>query len=273
MPFGSLPLVLKDNLQSCSYTKCYVFGPYGSGTNLMKAYLEKYFTCDCEQDHTVWKHAFDWDLSNCRRPDENSTTLKIVILKHPVFWIRSMLKSPYDFHAPNQTHFANPNSPVIWSRRGKRKTFPNAMSYWNATVNHYLNDQYFRRGTCVVLYQDLLYRPIEVLKQLEKVLARSDLPLCPIYSSAKCHCNASDRARALRTYSLRTREKAREMYRIPDKDQELVKAWESSDSFVANSSREIKDDWNTSIKMVHRRKKPMSGPRYLQRFDDKGLLV
>lgn len=273
MPLGTIPVLLQDPILISKCTGFYVFGPYGSGTNLLGAYLRKYFNCrEKRLQNNYWKHVFDWKLAQCKRPPSNPSDLRIIIIKHPVFWIRSMIKSPYDFKKIDEGVFEDPNKPVLWSRRGDSKVFKSAIDYWNTTLSFYQRDSFFRESTICILYEDLLYRPMTVLREIAKLIPRNKCPLAPIYTAAKGHCNSSDRAHALATYGIRRREELREKYRCPDRTQPIVRLWTECDKFVVQNTSSLNKDLQTSRTMVHRENKG-KGTKFKQRFDSDGQLI
>ena len=272
MPLRHIPILTQDQLAEKIHDRCYVFGPYGSGTNLLRAYIEKHFRCDCRQNHKVWKHVFNWEAAGCKRPADRHDALRLIILKHPIFWMGSMVKSPYNFRAADGGKFSDPCAEILWKRRGRKRKFRDAMSYWEATVSHYLSDPYFQSSTYLILYEDLLYRPVQVLRQIAKLIRRKPAPFKPIYTSAKSHCNSSDRAKALRKYSLANRERARQGFGFPKEELEFVEIWKPCDVWISSSKGSISKDRAKSMKHACREKH--GGKRHFkQRFNRDGTIV
>lgn len=183
-----------------------ILGPYNSGTNALGNFIiQNYnvtFFKGVKKSGNVgnWKHTL--------RPDIKTDKLYILLIKEPMFWLKSCAKAPYHgLLMGRDARMKSFNKPV--KIPGKTfphdymppKVFSNGIELWNAYNNLYdhLNETY--PNTIRISYREFLYHPEKIIKRLDQYLERKSGEMRIDNSRSKSHGNSRTRTDALKSYT------------------------------------------------------------------------
>ena len=176
-----------------------VAGQMNTGTNALAKYLANNIAITENTDHlgVLWtvpwyKHA--WAALRYRykyrKPDDHDTTLAVVTIREPYFWMQSMCTSPYTMewnksatHCPNLVEgtpailsdgrplFDNTTQTtpvrVRWTKDHIRK-WPSMAHLWSTWYREYVDDADLPR--LVIRFEDMLFHTVQVMDEIRTCL-------------------------------------------------------------------------------------------------------
>lgn len=177
-----LQLKLSPHLKDVAhYPYVVLLGLQNTGTNLLTHYLEQY-TNSQHLTEGYWKH----EVVKPTRPLEyapyrDRRVLKIILMKHPLFWLQSTYKSRYEIQSYARVNELNTfvMSPMYIT--ATRIRYKNPAEYW--LIFHYNALQQFDgQPTIWIHYEDLLNYPDKIIKHLQHYLGKpvaKTIPMTP----------------------------------------------------------------------------------------------
>jgi len=149
-----------------------------------------------------WKHAVRLEGQGAIETDDE--TLVILVMKDPIFWLKSMSKHHYEIKVTTRCRRAGLD-PLFGRLEHDGCSYSSAVELWNATVQSFLSEDLFPSNRCVMLrYEDFLFRFWDVMVHLSAFLPAhcQKLKESPNAVRSKSHGReVRNRDEALRYYS------------------------------------------------------------------------
>lgn len=189
-----------DNLTQDKFTDVKVIGLQNTGTNLMDKFLKENFFI--RHLTSGWKHHFiEPRYLQSHRQQYNKNVLKIVMVKHPMYWIQSIFKSGYEIKFADKFDINNMvRNSVLIKSKNDQIGFPNPCALWN--MFYQLATTYsYSDSTIFVRYEDLLNNPEIIFEDLKTVLNPRVNTVRIIEKPAKNHGKSRDRKQSLSYYN------------------------------------------------------------------------
>jgi hypothetical protein len=188
-----------------------IVGLQTTGTNLMDKFISTNFHAK-SLSIGGWKHnIFSPEYLAKHYNLHNKNVLKIVMVKHPLFWVQSMSKASYevkfrDTDPSNQARNLNliVTSKLVVLRDSKTQKalwrYDNICKLWN-TFYSYAFAYAPQDSTIFIRYEDLLNHPEQIFEELGKYLnAKSDIVQI-MDKPAKNHGKSRNRKDAMSHYN------------------------------------------------------------------------
>jgi hypothetical protein len=155
-PPVSPSIFLQKNKLNKKWGEVQILGPFNTGTNLLHQIISTAYNTKIGPigSTIIWKHSI---IDNVVVRNKIKNVLKIVMVRDPYFWLRSLEKKRYTLESKSK----NPNDInqlLVKPCKLRTHKFSNCVQLWNYYYKNYLNFLSKDR-TLYISYEQLIFEP------------------------------------------------------------------------------------------------------------------
>lgn len=172
-------VMLQDPFRTVKkWKKVQILGPFNSGTNLLHQILDQAYKVEVGPigSTIIWKHTI-MDAAKVGKLKKNRVegkvlgddVLKIVMVRDPYFWLRSLGKKRYTLESFSRSP-DNINDLIVSECKLRSRRYANCVELWNAYYGNYLKHLSPFSSTLYIRYEQLIFEPERVIGVISKYL-------------------------------------------------------------------------------------------------------
>jgi hypothetical protein len=160
-------IFLQKNKLNKKWGEVQILGPFNTGTNLLHQIISTAYNTKIGPigSTIIWKHTI---IDNVVVRNKIKNVLKIVMVRDPYFWLRSLEKKRYTFESKSK----NPddiNKLLVKPCKLRTHKFSNCVQLWNYYYKNYLKFLSKDR-TLYISYEQLIFEPEKVINVLSEYI-------------------------------------------------------------------------------------------------------
>lgn len=165
-----MPVIVRSRVKHV-----HIWGMYNTGTNtyenVVRALLARFGVIVEAGTVLRWKHMPPYSPIPVPFPPKHSTTLHIIVIRHPLAWLRSTMTNRYNIMCQDPEGY---DCTLSLSRRQQMKQslkdvawhFPNMAKVWNWYYGNYTSMAINRTDIIMMRYEDLLENPVSTMNAI-----------------------------------------------------------------------------------------------------------
>jgi hypothetical protein len=167
VPTPAPSIFLQKNKLNKKWAEVQILGPFNTGTNLLHQIISRAYDTKIGPigSTIIWKHTI---IDNIVVRNKIKNVLKIVMVRDPYFWLRSLEKKRYTLESKSR----NPNDInqlLVKPCKLRTHKFSNCVQLWNYYYKNYLN-LLSKDRTLYISYEQLIFEPEKVINVLSEYI-------------------------------------------------------------------------------------------------------